>query len=70
MSTRASASNLSRATQDLVLEWQETKTRWRDVKSREFEERFLEKLADHVSKVRPVMDEIDTLLNKVRKDCE
>jgi len=70
MSTRASASNLSRAVQDLAVEWQETKARWRDSKSQEFEARFLDKLADHVSKAKPVMEEIDTLLGKVRKDCE
>lgn len=70
MSTRASASNLSRAVQDLSVEWQETKDHWRDAKSQEFEVRFLEKLADHVSKAKPVMEEIDTLLGRVRKDCE
>jgi hypothetical protein len=70
MSTRASASNLSRAVQDLSAEWQETKAHWRDAKSLEFEARFLEKLADHVAKAKPVMEEIETLLGKVRKDCE
>ncbi|MEI6534451.1 MAG: hypothetical protein WCN98_03845 [Verrucomicrobiaceae bacterium] len=70
MSTRVSASNLSQALQDLMIQWQRTETYWRDVKSREFAHRYLENLPDNVVKAKAIIDEIDGILRKARKDCE
>jgi hypothetical protein len=70
MSTRESGANLVQALKELSLRWQETKTHWRDVKSQEFERDYLEDLPDHVQRTMGVMQEIDTVLKKIRSDCE
>ena len=70
MSTRVSASNLANAVRDLSVAWQQTRTYWRDHKSREFEEKYLEALPNHVSQAKNAMDEIDAFLRKVKNDCE
>lgn len=70
MSTRVSASNLANAVRDLSVTWQQTKTYWRDTKSKEFEEKYFEHLPQQVSQARTAMEEIDAFLRKVKNDCE
>ncbi len=70
MSTRSSAANLVQAVKDLTVEWQETKSYWRDVKSQEFERKYLEELPSYVARTTAVIEQIDALLRKVRTDCE
>jgi hypothetical protein len=70
MSTQGSASNLAQAARILNLEWENTKTYWRDVKSQEFEHKYLEDLPGQVASAAAAMEEIDLLLKKVRGDCE
>jgi len=70
MSTQGSAGNLSGALKELSMRWQETKTHWHDVKSREFDRTYLEKLPNDVGRAMGVIEEIGTLLKKVRHDCE
>ena len=70
MSTQGSASNLAQAARVLNLEWEKTKAHWRDQKSREFEQKYLEDLPGQVSTATNAMEEIEALLKKVRSDCE
>ena len=70
MSTRGSGANLVQAVKDLSFEWQETKTYWHDIKSHEFERKYMEKLPAHVARALTVIEEIDALLRKVKNDCE
>ena len=70
MSLGGSKSRLSAVTKELSLKWKDTKTYWRDAKSREFEHRFLEELFAQVDKSVTVIDKLDEILTKVRKDCE
>lgn len=70
MSTQGSASNLAQAARILNLEWEKTKTYWRDVKSQEFEHTYLEDLPGQVASATAAMEEMDLLLKKVRSDCE
>jgi hypothetical protein len=70
MSTRSSAANLVQSMKDLSLEWQETKSSWRDVKSAEFEGAYLDLLPNHIARAMSAIEEIDGLLRKVRSDCE
>jgi hypothetical protein len=70
MSARSSAANLVQAVKDISREWEETSSFWRDVKSLEFEAKYLEELPHHVARAVGVMQELDGLLNKVRSDCE
>jgi hypothetical protein len=70
MRPKASASNLVQAVKELSLEWRRTQGAWHDVKSQEFERVYLEELPDHVARTTLIMEEIDELLAKVRRDCE
>jgi hypothetical protein len=40
------------------------------VKSREFAEAYLDILPDHVARAITVIEDIDALLQQVRRDCE
>ncbi len=70
MSTKGSASNLIQAMKNLSAEWQRLKEVWRDGKSVEFEQKYLDNLPGDVSQAIESMEEVDALLKKVRGDCE
>ena len=70
MSLAGSKSRLSAVTKELLVKWRDTKNYWRDAKSREFEHRYLEELFAEVDKSVTVIDKLDEILTKVRKDCE
>jgi hypothetical protein len=61
---------LTQSAKQLSAEWQRTKDSWFDVKSREFEEAYLEELPHAIARAATVIEEIDTLLRKVRRECE
>lgn len=70
MNTRVSAANLVQAMKELAAEWQQAKESWRDAKAREFEDKYLEALPGYIARATAVMEEVETLMRKVRKDCE
>jgi hypothetical protein len=70
MSTKTSGSNLAQAVKEFIVHWQDTRTYWRDAKSAEFEHKYLEKLPNYVQITRNVMEEMDVLLSKLKRDCE
>lgn len=66
----ANGTRLAGATRELWLKWQQTKSSWRDAKSQEFEARYLSELVATVDKSVAVIEQLDKLLSKIRKDCE
>lgn len=66
----ANGTRLAGATRELWLQWQQTKNSWRDAKSQEFEARYLSELVATVDKSVAVIEQLDKLLSKIRKDCE
>ena len=52
------------------MRWRETKAYWRDAKGEEFERRYMEELLIRVDKTVTMIEKLDELLAKVRKDCE
>lgn len=70
MSTKGSASNLQEAMKNLTVAWQQAKEEWRDAKSNEFEQKYIESLPRDVLQAIEAMQEVDTLLKKARRDCE
>ncbi len=66
----ANATRLEGLTRDLWSAWQQTKPYWRDAKSEEFERKFLEELRASVDKAVGVIEQLDKLETKIRKDCE
>jgi hypothetical protein len=66
----AQGTRLSGITKDLWNQWQQTKTVWRDVKSQEFEEKYLAELISSVDRAVGVIEQLDKLLLQIRRDCE
>jgi len=66
----ASAARLEALTRELRLQWQYTRDQWADAKSAEFEQRFLQELFATVDKTVAVIDEIEKVVAKIRKECE
>jgi hypothetical protein len=67
---KASSNRLSGITMELRNQWQNTKAYWNDAKSQEFERRYMEELLASVDRTVTVIEQLDKLLTKIRKDCE
>ena len=70
MNLNANRTRLERLTKDLLLEWDLTKSYWKDARSQGFEHRYLRELAAQVDRASAVIGKLDELLTKVRRDCE
>ena len=66
----AGSSRISALTKELYVQWQQTKSYWNDAKTREFEQKYLQELFSTVEKTVTVIDDLEKLLGKIRKDCE
>jgi hypothetical protein len=53
-----------------VQKWHETRTSWRDAKSTEFERVFLGDLMGTVEQTVTTIEQVDKLINKIKRDCE
>lgn len=70
MNTKTCGNNLAQAVKELMIQWERTRSNWRDVKSIEFGEKYIDSLPDVATRALSVIEEIDALLKKVRSDCE
>jgi hypothetical protein len=70
MSLRNSGTRLAMLTKELMLKWRETRQFWQDAKSEEFEKKYLDELQGSVDSAVTVIDKLDKLITKIRKDCE
>lgn len=70
MNIRGSAANLVQGVKELTMQWEQTQSYWRDAKSEQFAENYLNPLPDHIARARYAMEELEKLLSKVRSDCE
>jgi hypothetical protein len=66
----ANGSRLFAVTKELWVQWQRTRDSWRDAKSVEFQHQYLEDLMSSVDKTVTVIDQIDKLMAKIKRDCE
>jgi hypothetical protein len=66
----ASGARISALTKELAAQWQQTRDHWLDAKSQEFERKYLEDLRSAVDSSMTVFEKLDSLLAKIRKDCE
>jgi hypothetical protein len=67
---KASGSRLAGITNELRVQWQDTKSYWKDAKSQEFERRYMEELLASVDRAVTVIEQLDKLITKIRTDCE
>ena len=56
-------------TKEILSHWQETKESWRDVKSEEFERRYIDELLASTNSACTAIEQLDKILSKMRKDC-
>jgi hypothetical protein len=70
MGLSGNRSRLAAITRELALHWDETKNYWRDGKSHEFEQKFIQPLIAQVDKSATTIEKLDKLLAEVRNDCE
>jgi hypothetical protein len=70
MNLSGSKNRLTALTKELSNRWEDTKNHWRDAKSQEFEQHYMTELFAQVDRTIGVMDKLNEVLIKVRKDCE
>lgn len=70
MNLSGNKSRLVASTQELILRWTETRNYWRDAKSQEFDERFMQELRARVDKAVTHIEKLDEILKRVQNDCE
>jgi hypothetical protein len=70
MSIRASGTRLTMVTRELMNQWQDTREYWQDAKSQEFDHQYMEELLATVERTVTVIDQLDKIIAKIRKDCE
>jgi hypothetical protein len=70
MSVSANGKRLSMLTLQLWNQWEQTKEHWKDARSQEFEQKYLEELRAGVDRAAAVIEQLDKLVMKVKRDCE
>jgi thymidylate synthase len=70
MSLAANKTRLTSVTQELFNRWRETQQYWRDDKAKEFERLYIEELNASVNAASGVIDQLDKIIAKIKKDCE
>jgi hypothetical protein len=70
MGLQESRGKLSRSLQDLTALWVSTRVHWSDANAEAFEEKYLKPLEMDVRVAASAMDEMASLLTKIRRDCE
>jgi thymidylate synthase len=64
------ATRLTALSKELWVQWLQTKQYWSDAKSLEFEQKYLQELMTTVDKTATVIEQLDKLMQKIKKDCE
>lgn len=67
---KSSSSRLTALTKELSVQWQQVRELWNDERSREFETKYLQELFSSVDRTVSIIEEMDKLVSKIKKDCE
>ncbi len=67
---KTSSTRLAWIKKELRAQWLDTKAYWKDAKSLEFEHKYMEELLASVDRTVTVIEQLDKLVEKIRKDCE
>lgn len=70
MNIGAQKSRMTALTRQIALDWTETKAHWSDAQCREFDAHVMVELVAHVDRATLVIEKLEALLSKVRRDCE
>ncbi len=66
----AAQNRLAGLTNELKVEWDQTKHYWHDAKSMEFEHCFMSELIPAVNQAIVTLESLERILAKLRQDCE
>lgn len=70
MTPGAGSARLVALTKELTERWQQTRESWRDAKALEFEERYIRELQSAVDSAANSIAQVESLLRRIRSDCE
>ena len=70
MSVLANRGRIEGLTKELALQWRQTRDYWRDAKADEFEHKYLEELLASVDKTITVIEELEKIVSRIKRDCE
>ena len=70
MNLSGNKSRLAGATKEISLRWEETREHWRDAKSQEFHQKYMQELFARVDCSMTILEKLDEILKKVQSDCE
>ncbi len=70
MSASANGARLAALTKDLLIRWRHTREYWMDAKGREFDERYMLPLEATVNSAITGIANLESVIRKVRSDCE
>lgn len=70
MSLSANKGRMIGLTKEISLRWADTKNHWRDARSAEFEQRFMQELTPRVNQATTAIDKLEELFKRIRKECE
>jgi len=66
MGVYESSAKIKLSARDMNIIWEQTKTFWKDEKSRQFEEQFMMRLSAEIKKTETALDTIGAILNRIR----
>ncbi len=69
MSLSSARTRLSTAHNDLMAQWRQTRAKWDDTMSQEFETGFLAMLEPKIRNTLAAMEKLEALLAKARREC-
>jgi hypothetical protein len=69
MGTYESQAQLKMAAKELIANWQNLKSSWRDENSRQFEKKYIVLLESELRSAQLAMRRMDAMLNQVRHEC-
>lgn len=70
MNLSGNKSRLVGATKEISLRWAQTREHWRDAKSQEFDQKYMQELVARVARAATSMDKLGEVLTKIETDCE
>lgn len=70
MSLVSNRTRLATLTKILVNDWHHTKEHWQDKQAQQFEKQYIEGLLHQVSATVEMIEKLNKLITKVKKDCE
>lgn len=70
MAVNDSRAKLSRAAKDLLNQWHQVQSSWRDENSQQFQETVLDPLQQELRKTEIAMERMDAMINHIKQECK